>query len=120
MKPLRLMIGSSLMSWLATAALVGTRTSLDVLLGMIGPLVIAGATWVLMERTFARNPARLTSVMVMAFAAKIVFVRAYVAVMLKVVALRPVPFVASFTSYFIALHLMEAFCLRRLFSGRHA
>ena len=32
----------------------------------------------------------------------------------------PVPFVVSFTSYFIALHLAEALCLRRLFAeGRH-
>ena len=30
---------------------------------------------------------------------------------------RPVPFVASFTSYFIALYLIEALYLRRLFAG---
>ena len=37
--------------------------------------------------------------------------------MLKVVGLRPVPFVVSFTSYFIALYLTEALLLRRLFAG---
>ena len=117
MKPVRWMVGSSVSSWLATTALVGTRLGVDVLLGMIGPLVVASATWVLMEGTFRRNPERLTSVMVMAFAGKILFVGAYVAVMLRVFSLRPVPFVASFTSYFIALHLTEALCLRRLLAG---
>ena len=121
MKPVGWMVGSSVSSWLAATALVGTRLGVDVLLGMIGPLVVASAAWVLMEGTFRRNPERLTSVMVMAFAGKILFVGAYVAVMLRVFSLRPVPFVASFTSYFIALHLMEALWLRRLFAdGRQS
>ena len=37
--------------------------------------------------------------MIAAFAFKMVFFGAYVAVMIRVVALRPVPFVASFTGY---------------------
>src|SRR5260370_1173619 len=36
--------------------------------------------------------------------------------MLAVVQVRPVRFVASFTSYFIALHLTEALMMRRLFA----
>jgi len=35
-------------------------------------------------------------------------------VMLGVVSLRPVPFVASFTSYFVGLYLMQALYLRRM------
>jgi hypothetical protein len=55
--------------------------------------------------------------MVAAFAGKLVFFGAYVAVMLKALGLRPVPFIASFTASFIALHAAEAVCLQRLFSG---
>ena len=47
-----------------------------------------------------------------------VFFGVYVTVMLKVLALRPLPFVVSFTAYFIALHVIEALCLRRLFASR--
>jgi hypothetical protein len=36
--------------------------------------------------------------------------------MLKGAGLRPTPFVVSFAGYFIALHAMEAFFLRRLFA----
>jgi hypothetical protein len=41
----------------------------------------------------------------------------YVAVMLKLLSLRPVPFVFAFTSYFIALYAMQALFLRRLTFG---
>ena len=54
--------------------------------------------------------------MVQGLAIKAVFFGAYVVSMLRVVGLRPVPFVISFTSYFIALHLTEALFMRRLFN----
>jgi hypothetical protein len=38
--------------------------------------------------------------------------------MLRGLSLRPLPFMVSFTSSFVALHLIEAFCLRRLLAGR--
>ena len=43
---------------------------------------------------------------------------AYVVVILAVLRFRPVPFVASFTGYFIVLYLIEALYLKRLFSER--
>ena len=55
--------------------------------------------------------------MIAAFAVKMVFFGAYVAVMLRRLSLRPVPFVVSFTAYFIALYLIEALSLQRLFAG---
>jgi hypothetical protein len=86
-----------------------------VVLGIVGPLLVAVGSWVVAERTWRREPQRLTAVMMAAFAGKMVFFAAYVAFMLSVLSLRPVPFVASFTTSFIALHLVEALALRRLF-----
>jgi hypothetical protein len=37
-----------------------------------------------------------------------------VLVMLRVLSLRPAPFVASFTAYFIGLYVMQAVCLKRM------
>lgn len=111
------MAGVSIGSWLAAVAVLNSRTGLEVLLGMLGPLAVAVGAWVLMERTYRRNPERLTGVMATAFFGKVIFFGAYVAVMLRVLSLRPVPFVASFTSYFIGLHVIEALCLRRLFAA---
>ena len=41
----------------------------------------------------------------------------YVAVVIKVLSQPPVPFAVSFTGAFIALHLIEALALRRLFAS---
>ncbi len=89
----------------------------EVLLGMLGPLAVAGGSWVLVERTYRRNPERLTAVMVAAFAGKMIFFGAYVVVGLAVLSLRPVPFVVSFTGCFIGSHAIEALFLRRLLAG---
>ena len=55
--------------------------------------------------------------MMMAFAAKMVFFAGYVALALKVVEVRPVPFVASFVVSFVALYLVEAVSLRRMIAA---
>ena len=117
MKPVAWMIGASVMSSLAAVALVGVTTAVAVLLGMLGPLAMASTSWMLVERAYREHPDRLTSLMVAAFVGKMVFFGAYVIVMLWFLSLPPVPFVVSFTSYFIALHVMEAWSLRRLFAG---
>ncbi|MFN7984479.1 MAG: hypothetical protein U0Q11_21755 [Vicinamibacterales bacterium] len=111
------MVGVSLIGWLAAWGLGGSAVGWAVWFGMLGPLVAACVSWVLFERTYRRDAAALTGQMVTAFALKFMFFGAYVAVLLKVVRVSPVPFVVSFSSYFIALHLFEAVCLKRLFSG---
>jgi hypothetical protein len=92
----------------------------EILLGMFGPLAETVASWVVAEQVFRRRPERLTATMIAAFAGKLVFFGAYVAVMVKGLSLRPVPFMASFTSFFVALHFVEAMALRRLFAERMA
>ena len=107
--------GASVVSAALIVAVDGGRNGREVLFGMFGPLAETVASWVVAEQVFRRRPERLTSVMITAFAGKLVFFGAYVTVMLGVLSLRPLPFVISFTAYFIALHLFEAFCLQRLF-----
>ena len=63
MKQTRWMIAAGVGSWLAAAAFVDRRTALEVLLGMVGPLVVVSVSWLLMARTYRANPSRLTSVM---------------------------------------------------------
>jgi hypothetical protein len=111
------MVGSSAGSWAAIAAAAGGRAHPELLFGMLGPLVSAVVTWVAVERTFRAAPERLTGVMVAGFGVKMVLFGAYVAVMLRLAGLRPIPFVAGFTGYFIALHVMEALFLRRLLAS---
>jgi hypothetical protein len=120
MRPLVWMAGASGVSWLAVVGLVEPEARLDVFLGMFGPLAAVVVTWVLAERVYRENPARLTSLMIAGFVGKLVFFAAYVAIVLGIFSHHPLPFVVSFTSYFIALYLMEAVFLRRLFvDGPH-
>lgn len=117
MKPVSWMISVSVVGWLAATALVGPEDARAVLLGMLGPLVATTISWVLSDRTFRRNPLRLTAVMIQAFMAKVVFFALYVAVMLRGLELPVTAFMVSFTTYFIALHFAQALLLRRLFAA---
>jgi hypothetical protein len=117
MKAVATMTAASLAAAFAAVALAGHDSGAAVLLGMLAPLGAAGVSWVLTERTFKRDPQQLTALMIGAFGAKMLFFGAYVAVMLTVVGVRPVPFVVSFTGYFIALYVTEALLMRRLFAG---
>jgi hypothetical protein len=111
------MVGASIAVWLAATAIVGARTGVDLLAGMVGPLAVAASTCVMIERTYRRHPGRLTSLMITAFGVKMVFFGAYVSIALLALSLRPIPFVTSFIGYFIGLYVTEALYLRRLFTG---
>ena len=121
MKPVFWMSGVSVVGWLVATVLVGRENGVAVLLGMLGPLLASTISWILSDRTFRRNPVRLTAVMIQAFMGKIVFYGLYVAFMLRGLGLPVATFMISFTMYFIALHFVQALLLRRLFtSGMHA
>ena len=117
MTPVAWMAGASLVSWLAISASAGRSLHPEALFGMLGPLLSACATWMAIHLAHRSAPGRLTAVMIAGFGVKMVFFGVYVALMLKWQQLRPVPFVISFTGYFIALYAMEALFLRRLMVG---
>jgi len=112
------MAGACGVSWVAATVIFGRPV--EVLLGMIAPLAVASASLVLAERAYRRHRGQLTQVMLKAFIGKMVFFGAYVAAVPTVLSLQIVPFIVSFTTYFIALHLAEAVYLRRLFAGPDA
>jgi len=117
MKQVAWMAGPSIVACAAAWFFVERASGVALVFGMLGPLALACGSWVMAERTYRQDPRALTGLMVTAFAFKLVFFGGYVAVMLRVLRLRPVPFAVSFSSYFIALHFVEAFCLQRLFAG---
>jgi hypothetical protein len=98
-----------------SAAVLAVRFGREVWLGMLAPLAVVSVTWMLTERVHKTNPGVVTSVMIGAFAGKLVFFAAYVALTIAVLDVRPVPFAASFAGYFVALHMIEALWLKRLF-----
>ena len=108
------MAGAAIGSWLAVAAAGGDRVHPESFFGMAGPLAAVCASWLAIKRTQQTAPERVMAVMIVWFALKVVFFGAYVAVMIRLLSLRTVPFITAFVSYFIALYAMQALFLRRL------
>ena len=92
----------------------------SLLLGTLGPLVVAGVSWIVMTRTFRRDPMQLTSILTLAFAAKMIFFAVYVSLAMAVLEVQPAPFAASLTVSFVAFYAVEAMFLRRLLAGKSA
>jgi len=120
-RPVAWMIGGSVASCLAAimVSIVAKGSSVipELVLGMAGPLASAVVSWQVLERTHASAPERLSTTMIVAFGVKMLLFGVYVVVILGVLALRPKPFMVSFTSYYVALHVVEAMFLRRLLAG---
>ncbi len=117
MKAAVYLTGACVASWGVVAVLFARDAALEVLLGMAMPLVLAVGTMTLVDRTMARDPGGLTPLMIKAFGTKMALVGVYVAVILGLTSLDPVPFAASFVLYFIGLHLIEALRLRSLLAN---
>ena len=114
MKPVGWMVAASAAAWLLVTATLSDRANPEALWGIAGPLTGASVSWVAYVRAHESAPERLTRVMITAFALKLMFFSVYVVATMRLLELRPAPFVVSFTGAFIALHAMEAWSLRRL------
>ena len=114
MKLIWWMLLGSVLSAVILNILIDASIRLEVWLGMLGPLVSALVSWIAMERQYRRNPRGMTSLLIKAFVAKMIFFAGYVTVLLSIGLVQPIPFVVSFTAYFISLHAIEAIGLHRL------
>jgi hypothetical protein len=114
MKLIWWMLSGSVLSAIILTTLLGEGARFELWLGMSGPLAAAIGSWIAMEHQHARRPAGLTGLLIKAFAAKMIFFAGYITALLSIGLVRPIPFVISFISYFIALHTVEAVGLRRL------
>ena len=108
------MLFGSLFSSFILSTLLFKEIGTEIWLGMAAPLAAALISWILMIRQHQRAPEGLTPLLIKSFAVKMIFIAAYVAVLIKVNVVAPVPFAISFTCYFIFLHGMEAIGLHRL------
>ncbi len=113
--PLVWMVGAGV--GVAVVAVLAGAPFSEVVWGMVGPLVSACVTWLLITRTLRRAPDAVTGVMMKAFAGKMLFFGAYVVAVLRGLTLDLTPFALAFTACFVALYAVEALFLQRLFVG---
>ena len=114
MKIQRYIIASCIGSW-ALISLMFPQVTVEILLGMLGPLLSALGTLILVDRTYRKAPQKLTSLMTQAFMGKMLLYGVYVSVIVGFYSFQAVPFAVSFTLYFIGLHLTEALYFQSLF-----
>ena len=117
MKSLAWMVGAGAGSWACIAVAAGDRANPELLYGMLGPLAVVTVSWLVVQRAWVARPEGVLGVLMGGMPIKLLFLAAYAFVMLRVLGLRPIPFVTSFTGYFIALHNIEALFMRRLFTS---
>ena len=101
----------------ALAALVVSDAAVEIMLGLLAPLVVALGSWRLMESAYRRGPERLSRLMVRAFLGKLVFFGVYLTVTVGAFPLDRTWFIGAFAISFVILHLAEAVQLQRLFAG---
>jgi len=115
MTPMRLMVVLSMSTWLVLVAIAGLEFLPEFTAGMVGPLAVALTSWRVVARTHRTNPMRVTHVLLQAFVVKALFFGVYVIGVVRLLGVRPVPFVLCFTGFFVALYAMQALLMRRLF-----
>jgi hypothetical protein len=87
---------------------------IEVLLGVVAPVLTTAASWVSVSRAWAMAPVSSTRVMIRGFVVKAVFFMVWVVIAFEGFEVRPVPFVVSLTVSFLVLHFIEAWYLKRL------
>ncbi len=101
-------------SWGLSTLVLPPATAAAALLGMAAPLALGVATVLLFDQTARTDIQRLTARLTGAFIAKMVFYPVYVTVVIGILAVDLVPFIVSFTVYFLALLITEALYLKAL------
>jgi hypothetical protein len=96
-------------------ALLAPDDAAAMFLGMLAPLIVGVVTVIMVERTTRTDIGQLTARMTVAFVAKVLFYGGYVGVVVGLLDVEPVPFVASFTGYFVVLLFTEALYFKTLF-----
>ena len=114
MKLVWLMVAGSVLSSSVFTGLLGSEFTAAVWLGMAAPLAAAAISWVSIYDQYARRPEAVTPLMIKSFAIKMLFFGLYVFAMVGGGLVPPVPFAISFTGFFLALHIIEAFGLHYL------
>ena len=89
----------------------------EIFLGMISPLLVTIVSIIWIKKVFKNNPEKLTAVMTKSFLIKMVLFALYFILILSFYTFKPIPFVISFTGFFIVFYVIEAIFLQKLFQS---
>ena len=86
----------------------------EIFLGLVGPVLVGFITIFFMIKYSNSRAIRFNRILVRGFAIKFIFYGVFIITIFTVYSFKPVPFMCSFTSSFIGLHLMEAIVLKKI------
>ena len=87
----------------------------EIFLGMVAPLLVTVFSIFWIEKVFKTDKEILTATMAKSFFIKMVLFALYFIIILGFYTFEPIPFVISFTGFFILFYVIEAVFLQKLF-----
>ena len=97
----------------AVSGLTGMGAGKEIWLGMLAPTLASVITWVAIERQKSLNSQKMLKCIIQAFVVKFLFFGVYITVLVKTNQVSPKSFAVCFAFFYLALHIAEAFELRR-------
>jgi hypothetical protein len=89
----------------------------EIFLGMIAPLLVTIFSIIWIKKVYKVDPGKVTAIMTKSFFIKMVLFALYFLIILSFYAFEPIPFVISFTGFFILFYIIEAIFLQKLFQS---
>jgi len=91
----------------------------EIFLGMIAPLLVSLVSIRNSKKVFKDSPQKLTATLTKSFFVKMVVYALYFVLILSFYAFEPIPFVISFTGFFILFYIIEAIFLQQLLQSKN-
>ena len=87
----------------------------EIILGMLAPLLVSIISIIQINNLYKNDPQKITATITKSFLFKMIFFAIYFIIILSIYAFKPIPFVISFTGFFILFYIIEAVFLQKLF-----
>ena len=97
----------------AVSGLTGLGAGKEIWFGMFAPAMASVVTWMAIERQKHLNSQKMLKCIIQAFVLKFLFFGVYITVLVKTNQVNPKSFAVCFAFFYLALHIAEAFELRR-------
>ncbi len=89
----------------------------EIFLGMLAPLLTSIISIIQINNLDKNDPQKITAAITKSFLFKMIFFAVYFIIILSIYDFEPIPFVVSFTGFFILFYVMEAVFLQKLFQS---
>lgn len=90
----------------------------EIFIGMIAPLLVTIFSIAWIKHVSKADPGKITATMTKSFFIKMVLFTLYFIIILRFYTFETIPFVISFTGFFILFYIIEAIFLQKLFKSQ--